>query len=93
MLLQYFIKIFLLYQQNQSSASKVKFKQPNNHLKVVIEAAKPDYANKTKESITFYKLRTPDLWQIDNGVLNKDRSALPALFNGPEVLSSTSGKL
>ena len=31
-------------------------------------------------------------WQIANSVLNKGRSAIPPLFNGPEVLSSASDK-
>ena len=31
-------------------------------------------------------------WQIANSVPNKGKSAIPALFNGPEVLSSESDK-
>ena len=31
-------------------------------------------------------------WRIANSVLNKGKSAIPPLFNGPEVLSSTSDK-
>ena len=33
-----------------------------------------------------------DFWQIANSVLNKGKSAIPPLFNGPEVLSSASDK-
>ena len=33
-----------------------------------------------------------DLWRIDNIVLNKGKSAIPSLFKGLEVLSSTSDK-
>ena len=33
-----------------------------------------------------------DLWQIANSVLNKAKSAVSPLFNGPEVLSSASDK-
>ena len=33
-----------------------------------------------------------DLWQIANSVLNKGKSAVSPLFNGPEVLSSASDK-
>ena len=29
---------------------------------------------------------------MGSGVLNKDKSAIPSLFNGPEVLSSASDK-
>ena len=42
--------VFCLYQQNESSDSKVKFRQAINCSKRVLEAAKLAYANKTKES-------------------------------------------
>ena len=83
---------FHLYQQNKSSESKVKFRQASNHCKRVLEAAKLAYATKTKESITSQKLGSQDFWQIANSVLNKGKSALPPLFNGPEVFSSASDK-
>ena len=38
--------------------------------------------------LTFHQ----DFWQIANSVLNKGKSAIPPLFNGPEVLSSASDK-
>ena len=46
----------------------------------------------TKESMTSQKLGSRDFWQIANSVLNKGKSAIPPLFNGPEVLSSASDK-
>ena len=58
----------------------------------VLEAAKLAYATKTKESITSQKLGSRDFWRISNSVLNKGKSAIPPLFNGPEVLSSASEK-
>ena len=33
-----------------------------------------------------------DFWRIANSVLNQGKSAIPPLFNGPEVLSSASDK-
>ena len=81
-----------MYQQNKSSESKVKFRQASNHCKRVLEAAKLAYATKTKESITSQKLGSQDFWQIANSVLNKGKSAIPPLFNGPEVFSSASDK-
>ena len=83
---------FHLYQKDKSSESKVKFRQARNRCKRVLEAAKLAYANKTKESITSQKLGSRDFWQIANSVLNKGISTIPPLFNGPEVLSSTSDK-
>ena len=34
----------------------------------------------------------PRTWRIANSVLNKGKSAIPPLYNGPEVLSSASDK-
>ena len=81
---------FSLYQQNKSSGSKVKLRQASNHCKRDLEAAKLAYATKTKESITSHKLGSQDFWQIPNSVLNKGKSAIPPLFNHPEVLFSAS---
>ena len=81
-----------MYQQNKSSESKVKFRQASNRCKRVLEAAKLAYATKTKDSITSQKLGSRDFWRIANSVLNKGKSAISPLFNGPEVLSSASDK-
>ena len=81
-----------MHQREKSSDSKVKFRQASNRCKRVLEAAKLAYANKTKESINSQKLGSRDFWQIANSVLNKGKSAIPPLFNGPEVLSSASDK-
>ena len=70
----------------------MKFRQDINRCKRVLEAAKLAYANKTKESIISQKLGSRDFWRIANSVLNKGKSAIPPLFNGPEVLSSASDK-
>ena len=76
---------FCLYQQNESSESKVKLRQASsNHCKRALEAAKLDYATKTNQSITLQKLGSWDFWQIVNSVLNKVKSAIPSLFNSPE---------
>ena len=84
---------FCLYQRKKSSDSKVKFRQVSNCCKRVLEAAKLAYANKTKESITSQKHGSCDFWQIANSVLNKGKSAIPPLFNKPEVFSSASDKV
>ena len=76
-----------MYQQNKSSESKVKFRQDR-----VLEAAKLAYAAETKESITSQKLGSWYFWRIANSVLSKGKSAIPPLFNDPEVLSSASVK-
>ena len=38
------------------------------------------------------KFGSRNFWRIVNSVLNKGKSAIPPLFNGPEVLSSASDK-
>ena len=45
-----------------------------------------------QESITSEKLVPRDFRRIVNSVLNKGKSAIPPLFNSPEVLSSASDK-
>ena len=50
------------------------------------------YADKTKQSITSYKLGSRNFWRIADSVLNKGKSAIPPLFNDLEVLSSASDK-
>ena len=47
---------------------------------------------KTKGSITFHKRISHDIWRIGNSVLNKRKSAILSLFNGPEKLTSASNK-
>ena len=84
--------LFCSYHKEKSSDSELKFRQASNHCKRFLEAAKLAYANKTKESITSQKLGSCDFWRIANSVLNKGKSAIPPLFNGPEVLSSASDK-
>ena len=64
---------------NKFSESKVKFRQASDCFKRVLEAAKLEYANKTKESITSQKLGSCDFWQIAYSVLNKGKSAVPPL--------------
>ena len=60
--------------------------------KRVLEAAKLAHANKTKESIISQKLGSQDFWRIASSILNKGKSAIPPLFNGPEVLTCASDK-
>ena len=81
-----------MYQQNKSSESKVKFSQASDCSKKVLEAAKLGYATKAKEFITSQKLGSWDFWRIAKSVLNKGKSAIPSLFNRPEVFSSAPDK-
>ena len=71
---------------------KVKFREASNFCERVVKAAKLEYGNKTRESITFQALATRNFWQITNGILNKVKSAIRPLFSGLEVLLSGSEK-
>ena len=86
------IDAYIPHRKCKSSESKVKFRQASNRSKRVLEPAKLTYANKTKDSITSQKLGTRDFWRIANSVLKKGKTAIPPLFNEPEVLSSASDK-
>ena len=46
----------------------------------------------TQECNTSQQLGSWDFWRIPNSVLKKGKSALPLLFNSPEVLSFASDK-
>ena len=83
---------FRLYQCDGSIASRVLYRQASNHCKRVIESAKACYTEKTKESIVSQKVGSRDFWRITNSVLNRGKSVIPPLFNGPEVLTSASDK-
>ena len=80
---------FRLHQKHKSSESKVKFRQASNCCERVLEAAKLAYINKRRVH------HFPETWvlgllQLANGVSDKGKSAIPPLFNDPEVLSSAS---
>ena len=83
--------LFSCVLERKTSDSKVKLRQASNRCKRVLEAVKLAYANNTK-SITSEKLGSRDFWRIANSVLDKDKSAIPPLFNAPEVRSSASDK-
>ena len=68
----------------------MKLRQAINHCKRILEAARLAGPTKTKESFTFQKLG--NFWRVANSVLNESKSAIPPLFNDPEVFSSVSDK-
>ena len=55
---------FSLYQQNESSESKVMLRQASNCYERVLEAAEFAYAVKTKKSITLQKLGSQDFTEL-----------------------------
>ena len=62
------------------------------HCKYQVKSHSCPWFSATKESITTEKLCSRDFCQNADSVLHKGKSAIPPLFNGPEVLSSASDK-
>ena len=75
-----------MQQHNKSPESTLKFRQACNYCKRVLKEVKLTYANRTKESITFGTFENLLI------VFKKGKSAIPPLFNSPEVLTSKSDK-
>ena len=81
-----------LYHKDKFSDSKVKFRQASNHCKVVLEAAKLAFVNKTKKSPLL--LRNLALVTFDELliVFSTKVNLLYLIFNSPEVMSSAFDK-
>ena len=85
----HFYKVF---QREQSTASKRRFRQAANECKRVIESAKSQYVQRTQERIATQKIGSRDFWRIYNSISNKGKSTIPPLINGPEVLTTSKDK-
>ena len=81
---------FLLVPTEKSPESKVKFRLASHCYEDVLGVAKLEHATKTKESITSQKFGSWNFRRFANSVLNKGKSAIVPLFNGPVMLSSAS---
>ena len=81
-----------LYHVNNSDESKTLFRQASNCCKRVIEHAKLQYTERIRDQIISQKIGTRDFCRTANSVLKRDKSSIPPLFNGPEVLTSASDK-
>ena len=45
-----------------------------------------------KQLVTLLHIGSRDFWRICNSVLNRGKSTIPPLFNGPEVLTTSTDK-
>ena len=79
---------FHQYHRNMSAENKKLFRDSRNHCKRVLEEAKSNYAEATRCSIASQRIGSRDFWRICNSILNRGKSAIPPLFNGPEVLTA-----
>ena len=83
---------FHQYHRNRSAENSKLFRASRNHCKRVLEDAKSYFAETTRDSITSQHIGSRDFWRISNSILNRGKSAIPPLFNGPEVLTSSKDK-
>ena len=83
---------FHQYHRNMTAENKKLFRDSRNHCKRVLEEAKSNYAEATRCSIASQRSGSRDFWRICNSILNRGKSAIPPLFNGPEVLTASMDK-
>ena len=83
---------FRLHQKNKSSESNLSSERLVIVAKGFLKLLHLHVLLKKKESITSLKLGSRDLWRIAKSIVNKDKSVVSPLFNGPEMLSSASDK-
>ena len=70
-----------------------QFRLARNNCKKVLDNAKRHCAESVQESISTQRLGCGDFWRIANSVLNRNKSTIPVLFNGPEVRTSPTDKV
>ena len=70
-----------------SLESNCLFHKASDLCKRVVEDAKQQYASSVADSIATLQLGSQDFWQIANSELNRNKSSIPPLFNGPDVIS------
>ncbi|CAI9735156.1 Hypothetical predicted protein [Octopus vulgaris] len=64
-----------------------------NHYWVVIRDAKPDYEQHIHDRrISSQRVGSRDFWRIIKSVRGNNKSSIPPLFNGPEVLTTSNDK-
>ena len=63
-----------------------------NHCKRVLKDARSNYAETTRRYFAYQLIGVRHFWRICNSVLNRAKSAIPPLFNGPDVLSTSTDK-
>ena len=83
---------FHLYHQDPNSHTKSQYRTASNRCKYVLNNAKNQYANMIKLRIEAESLGSREFWRITNRVLNRGKSSIPTIVNGPEIVSSSSDK-
>ena len=83
---------FHAYHRNPSDITRFDFRTTSNRCKYVLNAAKDHYASLIQSRIDNENLGTREFWRITNRVMNRGKSSIPTIINGPEILSSSLDK-
>ena len=83
---------FHQYNRNPSEITRTNFRNTSNHCKYILRHAKDNYANVLKLRVESQNLGTREFWGITNSVMNRGKSSIPTIVNGPEILSSSLDK-
>ena len=78
---------FHTYKSQPNAENRDLLRKASNSCKRVLNNAKSSYADRTHIRISSQKLGSRDFWRIYNGIVNKNKSLIPPLINGPEVWS------
>ena len=84
---------FHKFRESGSDGDRRNFTKARNDCKRVIEEAKSNYQNQVHDRLVSQSVGSRDFWRIFNSISRKGKSSVPPLFNGPEVLTSTSDKV
>ena len=69
-----------------TAENKKLFCDSRNHRK------RSNYAETTRQSVASQLIGSRELWSIFKSILNRGNSTIPPLFNGPEVLTTSTDK-
>ena len=83
---------FHTYKSQPNAENRDLLRKASNSCKRVLNNAKSSYADRTHIRISSQKLGSRDFWRIYNLIVNKNKSLIPPLINGPEVLTSAKDK-
>ena len=83
---------FHVFRQNRSSENEAAFKAARNCCRAVLKGARSSYAQSIQTRIGNERLGSREFWRITNNIFNRGKATIPSLINGPEVISTSSGK-
>ena len=84
---------FHQYHQNVTPENMKLFCDSHNLCKSFLRDARFNYAKTTRRSVASQLIRSCDFWSICNSVLNRWKSIIPPIYNGPEVMTKLTSLL